>query len=106
MNLYFSHERLDVYNVALNYVAYIYTLVTQLNGHNRYARDQLLRASQSIPLNIAEGNGKATEADRRRIFEIARRSARECAATQNTDTESDAEGDCESEQRGFRIASC
>ena len=35
-------------------------------------RDQWLRASQSIPLNIAEGNGKSTAADRRRFFEIAR----------------------------------
>ncbi len=38
------------------------------------------RASQSIPLNIAEGNGKTAEADRRRYFEIARGSALECDA--------------------------
>ena len=36
-----------------------------------------------IPLNIAEGNGKTTEADRRRYFEIARGSALECAAIQD-----------------------
>jgi hypothetical protein len=42
-----------------------------------------LRASQSIPLNIAEGNGKTTDADRRRYFEIARGSALECAAIQD-----------------------
>ncbi len=42
-----------------------------------------LRASQSIPLNIAEGNGKATDADRRRYFEIARGSAWACAAAQD-----------------------
>ncbi|QQO57314.1 MAG: four helix bundle protein [Thiohalocapsa sp. PB-PSB1] len=29
------------------------------------------RASQAIALNIAEGNGKATSADRRQSFEIA-----------------------------------
>jgi len=34
-------------------------------------------------LNIAEGNGKATEGDRRRYFEIARGSALECAAAQD-----------------------
>jgi four helix bundle protein len=44
---------------------------------------QLLRASQAIPLNIAEGNGKATEGDRRRYFEIARGSALECGAIQD-----------------------
>jgi len=35
------------------------------------------------PLNIAEGNGKTAEADRRRYFEIARGSALECAAIQD-----------------------
>jgi len=54
-----------------------------LSGIHRNARDQWLRASQSIPLNIAEGNGKAAEADRRRYFEIARGSTLECAAIQD-----------------------
>jgi four helix bundle protein len=39
-----------------------------------------LRASQSIPLTIAEGNGKGTNADRRRYVEIARGSALACAS--------------------------
>ena len=42
-----------------------------------------MRTSQSIPLNIAEGNGKTADADRRRYFEIARGSALECAAVQD-----------------------
>ncbi|MBW1786829.1 MAG: four helix bundle protein, partial [Deltaproteobacteria bacterium] len=50
---------------------------------DRHARDQLLRASQSIPQNIAEGNGKGRKADRRRFFETARGSALECAAIQD-----------------------
>ena len=41
---------------------------------------QLDRASTSIPLNIAEGNGKFTGPDRCRFFDIARGSALECAA--------------------------
>lgn len=36
--------------------------------------------SLSVPLNIAEGNCKYTEADRCRLFDIARGSALECAA--------------------------
>ena len=75
----FGHERLDVYRTAIEYVGWAYHLCEELKGH-RHAKDQLLRASQAIPLNIAEGNGKATDGDRRRYFEIARGSAMECAA--------------------------
>lgn len=78
-----GHERLDVYRTALRYVAWVFKLVELLSGKHRFARDQLLRSSQSIPQNIAEGNGKATDGDRRRYFEIARASALECAATQD-----------------------
>jgi four helix bundle protein len=63
-------------------VGWAYRLCERLKGH-RNAKDQLLRASQVMPLNIAEGNGKATEGDRRRFFEIARGSALECGAVQD-----------------------
>jgi len=78
-----GHEKLDVYRLAIGYVAWVYEKADSLSGVHRSARDQWLRASQSIPLNIAEGNGKTTEADRRRYFEIARGSALECAAIQD-----------------------
>jgi len=78
-----GHEKLDVYRLSIAYVAWVYDKAEGLNGVHRPARDQWLRASQSIPLNIAEGNGKAAEADRRRYFEIARGSALECAAVQD-----------------------
>ena len=79
----FGHEQLDVYQLALQYVGWAYRLSQRLTGPDRHARDQLLRASQSIPLNIAEGNGKGTRADRRRFFDIARGSALECSAIQD-----------------------
>jgi four helix bundle protein len=66
--------------VSIQCVAWAYKVAKSLNGIDRHARDQLLRASQSISLNIAEGNGKGTNADRRRCFEIARGSALECAS--------------------------
>ena len=78
----FGHEKLDVYRAAIEYVGWAYRFCESLKGH-RNARDQLLRASQAIPLNIAEGNGKATDGDRRRYFEIARGSALECGAVQD-----------------------
>lgn len=79
----FGHEKLDVYRAALEYVAHVYDRASKLNGHLRHARDQWLRAAQSVPLNIAEGNGKSGAADRRHYFEIARGSALECAAIQD-----------------------
>ncbi len=78
----FGHEKLDVYRTAIEYVGWAYHYCETMKGH-RNAKDQLLRASQAIPLNIAEGNGKATDGDRRRFFEIARGSALECAAAQD-----------------------
>lgn len=79
----FGHEQLDVYRAAIDYVGWAYRLCERLKGLHPNAKDQLLRASQSIPLNIAEGNGKAMDGDRRRYFEIARGSALECAAAQD-----------------------
>ena len=77
----FDHEKLDVYRLGVEFSAWAYALAKKLKGPDRNARDQLLRASQSIPLNIAEGNGKLTTPDRRRFFRTALGSALECAAT-------------------------
>ena len=82
-NMTLGHEKLDVYRLSIGYVAWVYEKAGTLTGIHRPARDQWLRASQSIPLNIAEGNGKTAEADRRRYFEIARGSTLECAAIQD-----------------------
>ena len=76
----FDHERLDVYRLSIEYVAFSYNIAKSLGGTNRQARDQWLRANQSVPLNIAEGNGKQSLNDKNRFFEIARGSALECAA--------------------------
>ena len=54
----FDHERLDAYRLSIDYVAFSYRLAKGLTGIHRPARDQWLRAAQSTPLNIAEGNGK------------------------------------------------
>ena len=53
-----------MYQAAIQYVGWAYRLCERLKGFHRNVKDQRLRAFQAIPLNIAEGNGKATEADR------------------------------------------
>lgn len=94
-----GHESLDVYRLAIGYVAWVYEKAATLEGIHRAARDQWLRASQSIPLNIAEGNGKTADADRRRYFEIARGSALECAAIQDVLVVGKAMEEAESQKR-------
>ncbi len=75
----FSHDRLVVYQHAIEFVAWSHTL---LNGVDAVGsvRTQLERAATSIPLNIAEGNVKSSPRDRRRYWEIALGSTVECAA--------------------------
>ena len=85
----FDHDRLDVYRLAIEYTAETFAVAKDLSGVHRHARDQWLRASQSVPLNIAEGNGKRSPKDRARYFEIARGSALECTAIQDVLTASD-----------------
>jgi hypothetical protein len=50
----FGHEQPDVYRVSIRYGAWAYQVAKSLKGNDGPARDQLLCASQSIPLNIAE----------------------------------------------------
>lgn len=76
----FSHEKLHVYSLSIEFVAWTYDIVKTFKGIDRSAKDQIIHASQSIPLNIAEGNGRKPTADRSRFFQIAYGSALECAA--------------------------
>jgi len=48
----FDHERLDVYRLSIDYVAFSYRIAKSLSGIHRPAREQWLRAAQSIALNI------------------------------------------------------
>lgn len=75
-----DHEKLDVYRLSLDFLALVFPLLEQLPRGNAQISDQLRRAALSIPLNIAEGNGKPSRPDRRRFFAIARGSSMECAA--------------------------
>ncbi len=78
MTLYFDHEKLKIYQASIRFVVLADELLSRPLGKGAVL-DQLDRASTSIPLNIAEGNGKSSSRDRCRFFEIARGSALECA---------------------------
>ena len=75
----FDHEKLKVYQDALRFIAWVTPLLDRLPGKVA-ARDQLDRAATSIVLNLAEGNGTRSPADRCRYFDSARGSGVECAA--------------------------
>jgi four helix bundle protein len=79
MNPTFDHEKLKVYQESVAFVAWADGIL-QRCPDKAAVKDQLDRASTSIPLNIAEGNGKWSSRDRCRFLEIARGSAVECAA--------------------------
>jgi len=82
-----DHEKLDVYQTALQFVAMSTDLIVELAAlpaakarRIAEATDHLDRASLSILFNTAEGNGKRQMAVRGRFFDDARGSATECAA--------------------------
>jgi four helix bundle protein len=70
-------DRLDVYRVSLEFQGLAARLASRIRGE---PRSQLDRASLSITLNVAEGAGRRSRADRQRFYSIARGSALECAA--------------------------
>jgi four helix bundle protein len=76
---WFDHEKLEVYREAIALIAWLSKLLETL-GRVGDVRDQLDRASTSIALNVAEGNGKFSPKDRCKFFDTAHASALECAA--------------------------
>jgi four helix bundle protein len=80
----FDHEKLDVYCVELQFTAWIadfYDHVCRSSvQHRRELIEQLDRASLSMLLNTAEGNGKRHGRHRAKFFDDARGSAFGCAA--------------------------
>ena len=72
-----SLENFDVYRVALEACRACAPIAGSLSAN---LRDQLLRASSSVVLTLAEGFGSASSGVKRRHYEIARGSAMECVA--------------------------
>ncbi len=76
----FDHERLDVYQRALEFLDQCDSIIEQLPSGRAHLKDQLDRAATSIVLNVAEGAGEFSPDEKRRFYRIARRSATESAA--------------------------
>jgi four helix bundle protein len=73
------HHRLRAYGVALELLA----VVKGANIRDRKLKDEALRAAKGACLNIAEGAGRGSRADKGRAFTIARGEASEaCAAVE------------------------
>jgi four helix bundle protein len=79
----FARERLNIYRLSIDYVARSFEAGQPLEGLHRHAREKWFRAAQSIPLNIAEANGKRSLKVRARFLDIASGSALECTAIQD-----------------------
>ena len=75
----FDHEKLDVYQIAMEFIILIESVIGDLPRGRAYLADQLQRAGSSIPLNIAEGAGEYSSNEKIRFYRMARRSATECA---------------------------
>ncbi len=74
----FMFEKLEVYQKAVDLAEQIISLTEQFPKGFYFLTNQLNRASLSISLNIAEGNGRFTKNDRKHFFIIARGSTQEC----------------------------
>jgi len=80
--LFFDHEKLEVYRKALAFIAWLTPILEDLLKAGD-VKEQVDRASTSIPLNMAEGNGKFSMKDRCRYFDTANGSALACRAGLN-----------------------
>ena len=75
-----NHEKLHSYQALLKLAGELSKEVAKWRKGYGYLSDQLKRAMASVVLNLAEGNARRSQTERRRFFEIARASAAEVGA--------------------------
>jgi four helix bundle protein len=77
----FKFEKLDVWQLSLDYIDLIYTIADQLPPSEIYnLKSQVNRAATSVALNIAEGSTSQTDAEQARFLGFAIRSLIETVA--------------------------
>ena len=75
-----DHAKLDVSHLALDLLDLLDHLLAELAAGRAHLKDQLDRAATSIVLNIAEGAGEFSLADKQPFYRMAKRSATETSA--------------------------
>jgi four helix bundle protein len=79
----YKFEKLEVYQLALQYNDMIYDLVEKLpKSEEHNLRAQIVRAATSVVLNIAEGSTGQSDVEQRRFLGMAIRSLLETVACQ------------------------
>ncbi len=77
----FKFEKLEVYQLALDYIDEIYGLASQLPKSEDFnLKSQITRAATSVALNIAEGSTGQSDAEQARFLGMAIRSVLETVA--------------------------
>ena len=80
----FKFEKLEVWQLALDYIDLIYEIAEQLPRSKEYnLKSQIRRAATSVALNIAEGSTGQTDAEQARFLGLAIRSLLETVACQH-----------------------
>lgn len=75
-----THEKLDVYQVAIEFAALAYQLCQELPKSYGSVADQLRWAATSVCANIAQACGRGGAPEFVRYMALARGSAAECGA--------------------------
>ena len=74
-------ERFPVYQESIKIAKEIGGFCREINRREfEYLKNQLLRASSSIVLNLAEGSGRWTKRDKSNFYRTSRASALECVS--------------------------
>ena len=73
-----DYHQLDIWNRAMNYAVSVYKLAAELPQEEKYnLAHQLRKAVTSVPLNVAEGCGSASNTEFARFLSYAYRSMKE-----------------------------
>jgi four helix bundle protein len=80
----YKFEKLEVWQLAMEYVDQIYAIADQLPASEVYnLRSQITRAATSVALNVAEGSTSQSDAEQARFVGYAIRSLVETVACQH-----------------------